>query len=1396
MLLTAALVCLAASEAPTSYDAFHASPRALALEDGQAPEGLAVLARSHVTSVEPRFGVPQFLWAERFPGARTPREVGLSAAEAARNHLARHAAAYRLSLAQVAALEVASTHDLGTGAVLVSFARRVHGLPVVRERLTAVMTPGYELIALSGHLAPLPDAAPTFSLTAQTALAIAAMDLTGSFPEAEELPLLRVSEAGWGWHGTAGGLFTQPPRARKAYYVTPERLVPAWQLEVSVASGAEVLAHGFVVSAVDGALLSRVSRTSSATHGYRAYAQTSAPFAPLEGPSGEVGSPHPTGLPDGYSPAFVSPPLVTLDHAGLSTGDSWLPAGATHLEGNNARAYADLFPPNGLNWPDAGLPRLADGGVPDGGFDDAGRPWREVPDVRVPLSAPGAFDYTYDLGQPLEASVTQRHASATHAFFVTNWLHDVFYDYGFDEAAGNAQQDNKGRGGVGGDPMLVEVHDYLTVDNASMTTWADGESPRLQLHPFRANRPSRVTVAAPDAGAFPADFIGAPEAVWNVTGEVAVPVTADGGFTGCADWLNRDQLAGRVLYVSVAGCGAFPTLARVMDAGAVGALLPDTATRGVEGQRWPPAHFATAALSAPLLEALDAGQSVTVTLERPPGVGRDVALDTGVVVHEWTHALAERTVGAGDGYALWNTAGSGLSEGWSDFVALWALLRASDTQVAGNSTWGGVYVMGAAFASGGVDLLGAPNQSWYFGFRRYPLSTDFLKDPLTYRHVGTNVPLPDPLTVPRASGLPLDNAEGHNAGEVWASALWEVQAALLNSGRLTFDEARSRMARYLVASLKATPPMPTFLEARDALLAVVAASSPSEDFPLVMQAFARRGFGVLAQAPDNRSTTNTPLSEDFTAAGGLYKLVSLTVDDTPGDCDDDGVLDSGETGTLTVTLMNVGTARLTNTRLSLATITNLFSLPASPLAVPASDPFTTVTVTAPVALTGVVDPLAAPVDVRLSDAALATQPLILSHTLRLHTDALPSATEGFEAGGVGWTTQREARIPWAHTFLIRATNPLSHQMRGRDGAVEGSHALVTPALQVGSGPLAFTFRHTYAFEAGGATGPFYDGGRLEVSTNGVDWAPIPGSALSPTYDGPLLAGTANPLAGEDAFRGSRAAITPVTVSLGTQYAGQTLWVRWRLGMDSSGEREGWTIDDVAFTGLTGTPFTEVVAHRGRCANKPPTLSGTRNVVTDERTQVTLLPGSAADPDGDTLTFTWLQTSGTPVPLRNGDTFTTPEVTDSEVLGFRVTVDDGNGGTDFDDVTVTVRNVNRPPTADAGSKQTVKAGARATLAGSGSDPDGDVLRYQWTQVDGVPVTLEGADTATPAFTAPPAEVVLDLTFSLTVKDATLDSAPALVGVSVEPAPKGGCGCTAVEPLSALTFLALLGWRRRR
>ncbi|HNT28482.1 MAG TPA: PKD domain-containing protein, partial [bacterium] len=81
--------------------------------------------------------------------------------------------------------------------------------------------------------------------------------------------------------------------------------------------------------------------------------------------------------------------------------------------------------------------------------------------------------------------------------------------------------------------------------------------------------------------------------------------------------------------------------------------------------------------------------------------------------------------------------------------------------------------------------------------------------------------------------------------------------------------------------------------------------------------------------------------------------------------------------------------------------------------------------------------------------------------------------------------------------------------------------------------------------------------------------------------------------------------------------------------------------------------------------------------------------------------------------------------------------------------------NRAPTADAGEYQTVNEGAAVTLHGEGSsDPDtGDTLTYSWVKTVGPNnITLAGADTANPTFTAPsPIWENVTYTFRLRVTD---------------------------------------------
>jgi hypothetical protein len=80
-------------------------------------------------------------------------------------------------------------------------------------------------------------------------------------------------------------------------------------------------------------------------------------------------------------------------------------------------------------------------------------------------------------------------------------------------------------------------------------------------------------------------------------------------------------------------------------------------------------------------------------------------------------------------------------------------------------------------------------------------------------------------------------------------------------------------------------------------------------------------------------------------------------------------------------------------------------------------------------------------------------------------------------------------------------------------------------------------------------------------------------------------------------------------------------------------------------------------------------------------------------------------------------------------------------------------IDNPPTANAGADQTVDENTLVTLDGSASsDPDGEAVTHNWTQVSGPSVTLSGANTANPTFTAPDVTAPTDLVFQDEVCDA--------------------------------------------
>ncbi|MCR9296105.1 MAG: M36 family metallopeptidase [bacterium] len=232
--------------------------------------------------------------------------------------------------------------------------------------------------------------------------------------------------------------------AELQYVAKPYGIELSWRLIVQRPGGSSWFdAH---VSASTGEVLSLVDWVNHASYNVFAFPKES----PLDGGRTLQVDPHDA----------LASPFAWHDTNGLAGAET------TTTRGNNVWAYADR---DGNNAPDFGS-------SPDGG-----------PSL--------TFNFNFD---PSSAPLSYRDASVTNLFYWSNILHDFHYQYGFNEAAGNFQENNYGRGGVGSDSLLAEAQDQADGgpsgaqrNNANFATPPDGFNPRMQMFLFNYTTPDR-----------------------------------------------------------------------------------------------------------------------------------------------------------------------------------------------------------------------------------------------------------------------------------------------------------------------------------------------------------------------------------------------------------------------------------------------------------------------------------------------------------------------------------------------------------------------------------------------------------------------------------------------------------------------------------------------------------------------------------------------------------------------------------------------------------------------------------------------------------------------------------------------------------------------------------------
>ncbi|KAG9096641.1 Fungalysin/Thermolysin Extracellular metalloproteinase 5 [Ceratobasidium sp. UAMH 11750] len=82
-------------------------------------------------------------------------------------------------------------------------------------------------------------------------------------------------------------------------------------------------------------------------------------------------------------------------------------------------------------------------------------------------------------------------ASVTQQFYLSNMYHDLLYFYGLDEASGNFQQYNFGKGGSEGDSIILHAQYGCGFNNADILTHPDGQNLRCRAYIWTKTAPFR-----------------------------------------------------------------------------------------------------------------------------------------------------------------------------------------------------------------------------------------------------------------------------------------------------------------------------------------------------------------------------------------------------------------------------------------------------------------------------------------------------------------------------------------------------------------------------------------------------------------------------------------------------------------------------------------------------------------------------------------------------------------------------------------------------------------------------------------------------------------------------------------------------------------------------------------
>lgn len=522
------------------------------------------------------------------------------------------------------------------------------------------------------------------------------------------------------------------------------------------------------------------------------------------------------------APSFGPRSVINNPWDIVASPEGWQSDGTnnyTNTRGNNVYTYSDQ---NNTNTP---------GYSPDGG------------------SALN-FDFPYAEGRFVDP-FTHKDAAITNLFYMNNKIHDVFYKFGFTEAARNYQTNNFGKGGIQGDAVNAEAFDGSGLNNANFSPGYEAviggttylSAPRMQMYLWDrtqtaadpisryqynspANIASRPKVITGSASFGPLLFEGQ-----SVTGDLAVS-TPDGACTAVAN------IAGKIGIAKRGACSFAMKVKNLQNAGAVGVIIYDPINAipismgnddTVSGIIIPSIMMGKDE-GEYLVNQIAGGTIINTTLSNDFSGFKHSSLDNGIIVHEYGHGISNRLTG--QGYSCLQSAEQ-MGEGWSDYFALMLTTKPGDTSS-----------LARGMATYSVDQPTTGN-----GIRLAKYSPDFAVNNYTYGRTNT------------VSGP-------HAIGFIWATMLWDLTWKYIEKYGYNSDviasatSGNAKVLQIVMNGLKLQACNPSFIDGRNAILQADTVGNAGADKCMIWNAFAKRGLGVNASA--GSSTAANDQVEDFT----------------------------------------------------------------------------------------------------------------------------------------------------------------------------------------------------------------------------------------------------------------------------------------------------------------------------------------------------------------------------------------------------------------------------------------------------------------------------------------------------------------------------------------------------